>query len=134
VKNVILVVYMEFIVPAVSMLVLDGLYLSNVGGPMFGKMVRKIQGTDLKMNIGGAVGAYTLMVLALYKFILVERRSPSDAFLLGLCIYGVFDFTNYAIFTEYEMMYSGLMDMVWGGILYYIVTWVTYKVLGITRR
>ena len=133
-KNVILVVYMEFIVPAVSMLVLDGLYLSNVGGPMFGKMVRKIQGTDLKMNIGGAVGAYTLMVLALYKFILVERRSPSDAFLLGLCIYGVFDFTNYAIFTEYEMMYSGLMDMVWGGILYYIVTWVTYKVLGITRR
>jgi uncharacterized membrane protein len=128
------IVYMEFIVPAVSMLVLDGLYLSNVGGPMFGKMVKKIQSSDLKMNVGGAVGAYTLMLLALYKFILLERRPPSDAFLLGLCIYGVFDFTNYAIFTEYEMMYAGLVDMVWGGILYYIVTWVTYKVLGITRR
>jgi len=97
-------------------------------------MVRKIQGSDLKMNIGGAVGAYMLMVFALYKFILVERRSPSDAFLLGVCIYGVFDFTNYAIFTDYEMMYTGVMDMIWGGILYYIVTWFTYKVLGITRR
>lgn len=128
------IVYMEVLVPVVSMLVLDGLYLSNVGGPMFGKMVRKIQGSDLKMNIGGAVGAYMLMVFALYKFILVERRSPSDAFLLGVCIYGVFDFTNYAIFTEYEMMYAGFMDMIWGGILYYIVTWITYKVLGITRR
>ena len=42
------IVYMEVLVPVVSMLVLDGLYLSNVGGPMFGKMVRKIQGSDLK--------------------------------------------------------------------------------------
>ena len=125
---------MEVIVSAVSMLALDGLYLSNVGGPIFGKMVKKIQGSDLKMNVGGALGAYTLMVVALYKFILVERRSPFDAFLLGLCIYGVFDFTNYAIFSDYDMMYAGFMDMLWGGLLYYTVTWITYKVLGITRR
>ena len=127
-------IYMEVVVSAVSMLALDGLYLSNVGGPLFGKMVKKIQGSELKMNVGGAVGAYTLMVFALYKFILVERRSPSDAFLLGLCIYGVFDFTNNAIFSDYEMMYAGFMDMLWGGLLYYTVTWITYKVLGITRR
>ena len=125
---------MEIIVSAISMLALDGLYLYNVGGPIFGNMVKKIQGTELKMNVGGAMGAYILMVFALYKFILSERRSPSDAFLLGLCIYGVFDFTNYAIFTDYDMMYAGLIDMIWGGMLYYIVTWITYKVLGITRR
>ena len=119
---------MQFLVPIMSMLVIDGLWLYNVGGLPFKTMVRKIQGTDLKINMVGAVGAYTLMILALFKFILSERKSPSDAFLLGLYIYGIFDFTNFAIFAEYQMMYTGFIDMVWGGILFYMVTWITYKV------
>ena len=32
----------------------------------------------------------------------MERRAPKDAFLLGFCIYGVFDFTNIAIFKKYK--------------------------------
>ena len=59
-----------------------------------------------------------------------DRKSPNDAFILGLCIYGVFDFTNYAIFKNYNM-FIGALDMLWGGILYYVVTWLTYKILGI---
>ena len=112
------------------MLFIDSVYLSNIGGPMFDKMVKKIQKDDMKINIYGAIGAYILMILAIYKFIIMERKPPMDAFILGLCIYGVFDFTNYAIFKNYSMM-IGLLDMVWGGILYYIVTVITYKLLGI---
>jgi len=125
---------MEVIVLAVSMLILDWLYLTNIGSPLFSKMVSEIQSSELKLRVGGAVGAYALMVLVLYKFIIVERRSPIDAFLLGLCIYGVFDFTNYAIFTKYEMIYAGLVDMLWGGLLFYLVTYITYKAFGVTRR
>lgn len=125
---------MEVIVIAISMLVLDWLYLSNIGSPIFSKMVSEIQSSELKFRLGGALGAYALMVLVLYKFIIVERRSPIDAFLLGLCVYGVFDFTNYAIFTKYEMIYAGLVDMLWGGLLFYLVTYITYKALGVTRR
>lgn len=112
------------------MLTLDSVYLSNIGGPMFDKMVKKIQKDDMKLNVYGAIGAYILMILAIYKFIIKERKPPMDAFILGLCIYGVFDFTNYAIFKNYNMFIGGL-DMLWGGILYYVVTWFTYKVLGI---
>lgn len=112
------------------MLFIDSVYLSNIGGPMFDNMVKKIQKDDMKLNIYGAIGAYILMILALYKFIIVERKPPTDAFILGVCIYGVFDFTNYAIFKNYNMFIGGL-DMLWGGILYYVVTWFTYKVLGI---
>ena len=36
----------------------------------------------------------------------------------------------YAIFKKYNML-IGLLDMFWGGILYYVVTWITYKVLRI---
>jgi len=125
---------MEIIVSAVLMLVLDWLYLSNIGTPLFSKMVNNIQSSELKLNVGGAVGAYILMIIVLYKFILYERRSPMDAFLLGVCIYGVFDFTNYAIFKDYKMIPAGLVDMIWGGILFYSVTYLTYKALGVTRR
>ena len=121
---------MEYIVPAAIMLLLDSVYLSNIGGRIFGKMVKNIQSHEMKINIYGAIGAYTLMFIALYKFILSERKPPSDAFILGLCIYGIFDFTNYAIFKKYNMLIGGI-DMLWGGILYYVVTWLTYKILGI---
>jgi len=60
----------------------------------------------------------------------MERKSPNDAFLLGFCIYGVFDFTNVAIFKKYKYVPS-VVDMFWGGILFYITTWVTYKILKI---
>ena len=121
---------MDYIIPAFTMLSLDSVYLSNIGGPMFNKMVKKIQKDDMKLNVYGAIGAYILMILAIYKFIIMDRKPPMDAFILGICIYGVFDFTNYAIFKNYSIM-IGLVDMLWGGCLYYIVTLITYKILGI---
>jgi len=121
---------MDYIIPAFSILFIDSVYLINIGGPMFDKMVKQIQNDDMKLNIYGAIGAYALMILAIYKFIIMERKPPIDAFILGICIYGVFDFTNYAIFNKYNIT-IGLLDMLWGGMLYYIVTLITYKLLGI---
>jgi uncharacterized membrane protein len=121
---------MDYLIPAFSMLFIDSLYLSNIGGPMFNNMVKNIQHDKMQLNVYGAIGAYILMILAMYKFIILDRKPPSDAFILGICIYGVFDFTNYAIFKKYNML-IGLVDMLWGGVLYYIVAWITYKLMGI---
>lgn len=121
---------MDYIIPAFSMLALDSLYLSNIGGPLFAKMVNKIQKEDMKLNVFGAIGSYILLILVLYKFIILEKKPPSDAFLLGLCIYGIFDLTNIAIFKNYQLI-PALVDTVWGGVLFYTVTWITYKLLWI---
>ena len=121
---------MDYIVPAFTMLTLDSLYLSNIGGPLFAKMVKGIQKDDMKINMFGAIGSYLLLILVLYKFIIVERKSPSDAFLLGFCIYGIFDLTNIAIFKNYQLI-PAIVDTVWGGVLFYTVTWITYKLLRI---
>ena len=121
---------MDYIIPAFSMLALDGLYLSNIGGPLFAKMVKGIQKEEMTLNIYGVVGSYILLVLVLYKFIVLERKSPTDAFILGLCVYGVFDFTNIAIFKNYKWM-TGMLDTLWGGILFYLVTFITYKIMSI---
>ena len=119
---------MDYIVPAFTMLALDSVYLSNIGGPLFAKMVKGIQKDEMKINMFGAIGSYLLLILVLYKFIIVERKSPSDAFLLGFCIYGIFDFTNIAIFKNYSLL-PALLDTVWGGVLFYIVTKITYGTL-----
>ena len=121
---------MDYIIPAFSMLALDSLYLSNIGGPLFAKMVNKIQKEDMKLNVFGAIGSYILLILVLYKFIILEKKPPSDAFLLGFCIYGIFDLTNIAIFKNYQLIPS-LVDTVWGGVLFYTVTWITYKIMKI---
>ena len=121
---------MDYIIPAFSMLALDSIYLSNIGGPLFAKMVKGIQKEDMKLNIFGAIGSYILLILVLYKFIIIERKGPNDAFLLGFCIYGIFDLTNIAIFKNYQLIPS-LVDTVWGGVLFYTVTWITYKLLRI---
>jgi len=121
---------MDYIIPAFSMLALDSLYLSNIGGPLFAKMVNKIQKEDMKLNVFGAIGSYILLILVLYKFIILERKPLSDAFLLGFCIYGIFDLTNIAIFKNYQLI-PALVDTVWGGVLFYSVAWITYKLLRI---
>ena len=121
---------MDYIVTAFSMLALDSVYLSTIGGSLFSKMVRNIQNEDMKIDMYGVVGSYILLVLVLYKFIIMDRRSPSDAFILGFCVYGVFDFTNIAIFKNYKWI-PAIVDTLWGGVLFYTVTYITYKILSI---
>jgi uncharacterized membrane protein len=121
---------MDYIVSAFSMLALDGIYLSSIGGTLFGKMVKNIQKEEMTINLYGAIGCYILLVLVLYKFIIMERKHPRDAFILGLCVYGVFDFTNIAIFKNYKW-FPAIVDTLWGGILFYLVTFITYKIMSI---
>lgn len=121
---------MDYIIPAFTMLTLDSLYLSKIGGPLFAPMIQNIQGEKLKLNMYGAIVVYVLLFFVIYKFIIHERKSPNDAFLLGLCIYGVFDFTNMALFKKYNL-FPAIIDMIWGGFLFYMTTWITYKLVRI---
>jgi uncharacterized membrane protein len=121
---------MDYIIAAFSILALDSVYLSTIGGPLFATMVRNIQKEDMKIDIYGVLGSYILIILVLYKFIIMDRRSPNDAFILGLCVYGIYEFTNIAIFKNYKWI-AVIVDTLWGGILFYTATYITYKILSI---
>ena len=121
---------MNYLVPAFIMLSLDSIYLSQIGSNLFGPMVKQIQNEKLTLNYYGATICYVLLLIVLYKFIIKEKKSPKDAFLLGFCIYGVFDSTNIAIFKKYQY-FPAIVDMGWGGILFYLTTLITYKILKI---
>lgn len=124
---------MDYIIPAFTMLSLDSIYLSTLGNYFFKDMIKNIQKTDMKVNMYGAIIVYVLLLFVIYKFIIMERKSPSEAFLLGLSIYGIFDFTNMALFKNYKLIPS-IVDTIWGGILFYTTTIITYKLLNITPK
>ena len=111
---------MEILKLGVIVLLLDSIYL-NLTKSIFNKLVKKIQGENLVLNIKGALISYSLIIFSLYYFIIKENKKPLDAFLLGLSIYGIFDATNIAIFKNYDS-YIAYVDMIWGGILYSLTT------------
>jgi uncharacterized membrane protein len=94
----------------------------------FSMMVTKIQRFSMKMNYFSAIICYLFLLFVLYYFILREKKSPFDAFLLGLCIYGTFETTNLAIFKNWDMQVA-FMDTLWGGVLFFLTTYFTYSLL-----
>jgi len=113
---------------AAAFLVFDYFYLSNVVG-IFDSVITAIQGSGINFRMLGAVGAYAAIVYQFYHFIYnKEGANVTDAFVLGATSYAIYDFTNYALFNDYPIG-VGLMDTLWGGVLYSLVFWAfqSYK-------
>ena len=91
----------------------------------FQTMVKKIQGSPLKMKLLPTVACYIVLVSSLYYFVIYKKGSYLDAFLLGFFIYAVYETTNMAIFKDWSIS-VGLIDLTWGGFLFLITTYL-YK-------
>jgi uncharacterized membrane protein len=105
-----------FLTILIVMLLLDSVYLFFTKN-FFGELVAKIQRTAMQVRLSGAVIVYLLLAVGLYYFIVKPGRSAWEAALLGLVIYGTFDFTNYAMFKNYDLK-AAVMDTVWGSLLF----------------
>lgn len=118
----------------VVMFGLDLIYLSLIKNS-YNSMVTSIQKNKMQINIYYAAVVYFLLVLGLYYFILKDRDNSNKskgelskrAGILGFIIYSVFDFTNLAIFTNYEVMLA-VLDSVWGGILFSLTTFISLSI------
>jgi uncharacterized membrane protein len=110
----------------VIMLLLDLVYLYFTKS-IFGELVAKIQRTAIQFRIEGAIIVYLLLAIGLYYFIVKPGLSAWEAGLLGLVIYGTFDFTNYTILKNYDLKIA-IMDTVWGSLLFALTTLIVGKV------
>ena len=100
----------------IVMLLLDSVYL-YLTKDIFGELVAKVQRTAIQFRLGGAIIVYLLLAIGLYYFIVKPGLSAWEAALLGLVIYGTFDFTNDAMFKNYDLK-TAIMDTVWGSLLF----------------
>jgi uncharacterized membrane protein len=120
--------FIPFLTSSAILLTVDVLYLYNVGMKTFQNNVQLIQKSPLELNVYGALLSYICVVGVLYYFIISQRKPVTDAFLLGIFLYGTFDMTNLAMFKKYAWT-TAITDTLWGGTLFAFTTWATYRVL-----
>lgn len=119
----------ELLVISVIFILTDSIYLTAVSSH-FKKLIQRVQGSPLELDLIAVVLCYMFLVGGLYWFVIRERRNWVEAGLLGLVIYGVYDMTTKAIIKNWDWN-TAIMDTAWGGILFMIVSYLTYLVLGI---
>lgn len=92
--------------------------------PMYANLARSVQGTTLEVNMTPAVVAYLLVTLSIV-FLVIPMAKKSNSLaeagtsgaLVGLCIYGIFNATNAAMFKGY-LTSVALVDTFWGTTLF----------------
>lgn len=117
---------------ALTMLILDAIYLSSFSN-QYNSMMKTIQKSPLKMKPLYALVVYVLMILGWKLLIDNKKNVVRNSVILGIVIYGVFDFTNLAIFDNYSLK-LGLIDMLWGGLLFGISAYVATKKFDLDLR
>jgi uncharacterized membrane protein len=96
----------------------------------FERQIIQVQRVSIVMKPAGILFCYLFLLAGLYYFILREKRTPLEAFLLGLIIYGVYETTTYSVLKNWKFT-TVMIDTLWGGILFYLTTFLSYKVYNL---
>ena len=115
----------DLVIVSVVLLLLDFVFLT-ANKKMFESQVIQVQRTALQMRPLGAVACYIFLIFGLYYFIIRQRCSILEAFLLGVVIYGVYETTSYALLKNWSIN-TVMLDTVWGGVLFALTTAITYR-------
>lgn len=110
----------KLLVSALGLVAIDFAYLSAIKGH-FERQIAAVQGSPLRINLFGAIVTYVFLIFGLNYFIIRPGRSAQDAFLLGLVVYGVYDFTSLALLSKWQL-FTAVTDTLWGGVLFYLTT------------
>jgi uncharacterized membrane protein len=120
--------YLEYLFASVLLIIIDGIWLSFVAKNIFAIQVNRIQNKEMKLKFIPAVLSYLFLVFGINYFIIKPHKTPLEAAFLGWIIYFVFDFTNLAIFDKYSWI-TAMIDGLWGGVLYWLTTTITYMLM-----
>ena len=101
-------------------LVIDVVFIT-LNKKMWETDVEMIQKSPLKLRTEYALVVYILIVIGVCVFVLFsDTKTIYDkmvlGFIWGVITYGVFDFTNLTIFSNYNFK-TAMIDTLWGGIM-----------------
>lgn len=116
----------QIVLPGILLVLIDYIYLNAISS-FFNKQIFNIQKSPLQLRFSGAIICYLFLILGLYYFIISQNKGVFDAFLLGFVIYGVYESTNYALLKDWKFS-TLVIDTLWGGILFGLTTYFTYKI------
>jgi uncharacterized membrane protein len=117
------------LISAIVFITADFIYL-NIIKDYFNNQIKSVQGSPVKVNFLGAAFCYIFLIIGINYFIIKQRKSASEACLLGLIIYGVYETTNYALFKNWSII-TVIIDTLWGGLLFAITTYIINLLRGL---
>ena len=121
--------FLKILIVAVLFVGVDAVYLSSIS-KYFNAQIRAIQNAPIKLDLVATAICYIFLVFGIYYFIIRDKRGIVDAFLLGAVIYMVYETTNKAILKNWSWKTVAL-DGAWGGVLFALVTFFSYKVFAL---
>lgn len=108
---------------ATLIFVIDMLWIQKVVSSMWRKNIETIQKSPMVINKLYGTLSYLFIIVGILYFVQAHinkenyvSKSLIDGFLYGLILYGVFDFTNLTLFSQFDLK-TALVDMLWGGFL-----------------
>jgi uncharacterized membrane protein len=116
---------MELLISAIVFVSLDSVYLQLIKN-QFTNQIKRVQGSPIEFNLFGAIMCYIFLIFGINYFIIRPKKSIKDAFLLGLVIYAVYEFTNYALLKNWSLLIV-VIDTLWGGVLFASATFIMYE-------
>lgn len=97
---------------AALILVMVDMFWLLTGGIYGRNMIERIQGSPIHFRFIGGIVVYAALA-----HLLLQTTSMTNAFITGVMIYAVYDFTNYALFDDYDWKFA-IADSLWGGVLF----------------
>lgn len=124
----------------ICFILFDYLWIGVIYKSKYSEMITAVQGVDINFKYSSSIMVYLMMTLVLVVWVLPkldEQEDKSDTELLkssfkygglmGIMIYSIYNFTNYAVFQNWSLETS-LVDIFWGGFLMSIVTYISYAI------
>jgi len=105
----------KFLIAAVLLIIVDIPWLTFMGSAN-NAVITDIQcGKVPYFRLSAAVPVYIALA-----YLVLQVKDKTNAFLTGLSVYAVYDFTVYLAFKSYPL-WLALADSLWGGVLFTIV-------------
>jgi uncharacterized membrane protein len=121
----------QFGIAMVSFILLDTLWLGFVMNGFYKTNLAplaRMSGGNLTPIWPAAALVYPLLAAGITFFVLARARSPLEALaygaLIGVVIYGVYDFTNYSTLRDWPLALA-LVDLAWGAVICGSTAWIT---------
>ena len=113
-----------YLVILTLVILLDFCYLSLIKNTML-NVIKNIQKKPLKINWIYLILCYLILSFTIYYFVIKERKSILYSFILGFCIYAIYETSNMTIFTNWNQSIV-FIDTLWGGVLFTLINYI-YK-------
>jgi uncharacterized membrane protein len=105
---------------------LDFVFLYSMRS-MFNKQIIAVQGSPVVFDMYAAILCYVALIFGIYYFIIREKKSILEAFLLGIIIYAVYETTTLALLKNWTYK-TAIIDTTWGGVLFALTTLIVYAI------